>query len=80
MICTPVQKSVSGSGCDGYCSYVFSMEGVSCTVTTVEPLAVLCCSALLWSMLAKSTRGRWKLSSDGIGDCIKLPDTELGPR
>lgn len=78
MICTPVLKSVSGPGCDEYRSYVFSMEGASCTVTTVEPLAVLCCSALLWSTLA--TRGMRKLSSDGTGDCTKLPDTELGPR
>ena len=81
MTCTSILKSVPwGSGCDSGSSYVFSMEGASCTLTTVEPLAVLYCSKLLWSTLAKSTRGRRKPFSDGMDDSTKLPDTELGAR
>lgn len=59
--------------------YVFSMDGASCTVTTVEPLVVLY-SALLVSMLARSTLGRRKPFSDGEGmdGWMKLPETELG--
>lgn len=57
--------------------YVFPSDGVSCMVTTVESLILLCCSKLFWSRLFSSTRGSRNPFTDILLDSAKLPDTEF---
>lgn len=49
--------------------YVFSIDGVLCIVTTVEPLFMLIRSAVL----ATSARGKWNPFSEMLGKCTKPP-------
>lgn len=59
--------------------YVFSMEGMSCMVTAVDPLVVLNCSVRFSSTLFSSTRGRRKLLPKAGLELAMLPDTEVIP-
>lgn len=59
--------------------YVFSIEGISCMVTAVDPLMVLKCSGR-FSTPFSSTRGSRKLlSKAGWLELAMLPDTEVIP-
>lgn len=59
--------------------YVFSIEGISCMVTAVDPLLVLNCSMRFSSTLFSSTRGSRKLLTKAGLELAMLPDTEVIP-
>lgn len=59
--------------------YVFSIDGFSCMVTTVDPLLVLNCSTWFPSALVSSALGSRKLFSEAGFELVMLPDTELIP-
>lgn len=59
--------------------YVFSIEGISCMLTAVDPLVVLNSSVRFSSMLFSSTRGSRKMLSKAGLELAMLPDTEVIP-
>lgn len=59
--------------------YVFSIDGFSCMVTTVDSLLVLNCSTWFPSALVSSALGSRKLLSEAGFELVMLPDTELIP-